>query len=474
VEKKTQKKTSGRGSLIALPGLAIGLGAMSSWPLTSAPWPFFLHTLFFIVTLAVFFLLLPRRLGLPLQILAAMALGIAAGWAAAALGDKSLITDYLGIFGKLFILLLKVVIIPLIFVSVLCGVAGIGDVRKLGALGVKTIGYYFITTSIAVIIGLTLVNTIGPGKGREQLKEEFLTEESGAAEVSYGMIIQQKVLPAIIQNPIMAGESPIVIIFMALLLGAALAALGEEGKAALHVFRSLDKAFIMIVMWVMKLAPIGVFALMARAISDLGLSYMLTLAKYCFTVLGGLSLHFIVLTCVLCPLFGRVSPLRFLRGMLPAFGVSFSTSSSSATLPVTIRCVSKRIGANENISNFMLPVGATINMDGTALYLSVASLFIAQVYGMQLSLQSQFLVFLTAVFASVGTAGIPGASIGLMSIILASAGVPVEGIGIVIGVDRILDMSRTVVNITGDSVGAVVVSRSEGHDIVPDPAADTL
>jgi Na+/H+-dicarboxylate symporter len=179
-------------------------------------------------------------------------------------------------------------------------------------------------------------------------------------------------------------------------------------------------------------------------------------------VLLGLGLHFCLLTCVLCPLLGKVSARRFLSGMGPAFGVAFSTSSSSATLPVSIDCATRRVGTDPNITGFMLPIGATINMDGTALYVSVASLFIAQVYGLHLSFQAEVMVFLTAILVSVGTAGIPGASIGLISIILSGAGIPVEGIGFILGVDRILDMSRTVVNMTGDCVGAVVVSRSEG------------
>jgi len=457
--------------LLALGVLSLFLGVASVWPVTSAAALLQAagHTVFLFAALVIFLWILPKRQGLPVQIFVAMIAGVFAGWLATALGDEAFVTEYLGIFGKVFILLLTVVILPLIFVSVLCGVAGIGDVRKLGTLGAKAMGYYLVTTAIAVLIGMTMVNVVRPGVGREALREEAPIEAAAEQSVSFGMRIQNQVLPTIIQNPIMAGQSPIVVIFFAILLGAALATLGSEGAAALGVFRSLDRAFITIVMWVMALAPIGVFALMARVISELGLAYVLTLAKYCFTVLFGLGAHFCVLTFVICPLLGRVSPRRFLRGMIPAFEVSFSTSSSSATLPVTIRCVSKRVGADENISSFMLPIGATINMDGTALYVSVASLFVAQVYGLHLGLQAQLMVFLTAVVVSVGTAGIPGASIGLISIILSSAGIPVEGIGIVVGVDRILDMSRTVVNITGDSVGAVVVSRSEGVMGEPSP-----
>jgi proton glutamate symport protein len=458
------------------------------------------RSIFLFIVLWVFMGILPRYTTLPVQILIAMIAGVLAGWIMSKLGNHVFIQDYLGIFGRLFILLLTLVIIPLIFVSVLNGTAGIGDPRKLGSLGIKCLIFYFCTTAMAVLIGLALVNIIQPGKDRQMLQETVAPKEKEKDRISISAItdaliliglvdpeqgqaivkehekeelnqgkpitlgrrIQEQILPAVIRNPIMADQNPIVIIFFAIVLGAALAALGTEGLPALRVFESLDKALITIIMWVMFLAPIGVFSLMAKAISELGIEYMLTLAKYFCTVLLGLGLHFVVLSCVLCPVLARVSPMRFLRGMAPAFQLAFSTSSSSATLPLTIECTTKRVGADQNISNFMLPVGATINMDGTALYLTVASLFVAQVYGMNLSLQAQFMVFLTAVLASVGTAGIPGASIGLMGIIFSAAGIPVEGIAIVIGVDRLLDMSRTVVNITGDSVGAVVISRSEG------------
>ncbi len=448
--------------------VAVLLGGASAWPLAS-PARIALalgHSGVLFAAMAVFVLWLPRKLSLPMQIFVAMVAGVATGWVFAALGGGAFVSEYLGIFGTLFVLLLKLVITPLIFVSIVCGVAGIGDVRRLGGLGVKAIGYYMGTTAVAVLIGLTLVNVIQPGGGRET--REFLAAETerteeGEPPSSMGMKIQNDVLPVIISNPVMAGQSPIAVIFFAILLGAALATLGKEGAGALEAFRSLDRAFITVILWVMALAPIGVFALMAGVISELGLSYIITLALYCFTVLLGLTLHLAFLSCVVTPVLAGVSPLRFLRGMVPAFEVAFSTSSSTATLPVTIDCATRSLGADKNISHFMLPIGATINMDGTALYVSVASLFIAQVYGIELGLGQQVMVFLTAVMVSVGTAGIPGASLGLMSIILISAGIPVEGIGIVVGVDRILDMSRTVVNVTGDSVGTLVVSRSEGQ-----------
>jgi len=482
--------------------IAVALAIASVWPIDS--WAscntIIGHALLLFFCMWLFIHFLPSCVSLPIQVMIAMLTGVLVGWIMTKLGTQVFLQEYIGIFGRLFILLLTLVIVPLIFVSVLNGTAGIGDPRKLGRLGAKCLLFYLSTTAIAVLIGLTIVNILQPGKGREMLLETIkpmqqetqnisvpditnalirigmLQPDEGLAiiqkhqtedtkeikSISLGKRIQEKILPAVIRNPIMAGQNPIVIIFFAIILGAALAALGNEGLPALRVFESIDKALITIIVWVMYLAPIGVFALMAKTISELGIEYMATLTKYFFTVLFGLGLHFLVLSCIICPLLSGVSPKRFLRGMAPAFQLAFSTSSSSATLPVTIECTAKRVGADQNISNFMLPVGATINMDGTALYLTVASLFVAQVYGLDLNLQDQIMVFLTAVLASVGTAGIPGASIGLMGIIFSAAGIPVEGIAIVIGVDRLLDMSRTVVNITGDSVGAIVISHSEG------------
>ena len=454
--------------LLAFP--AILLGGASAWPIIAAynVVQAVLFSAFFLAVLIVFGIVLPKRLGLPMQIFIAMLAGAVCGRLLADAAQGRLISDYLGIFGALFILLLKLVIVPLIFVSIVCGAAGIGDFRKLGVIGAKTVLYYLFTSALAVLIGLVLVNAVRPGAVAQTLQ---VVEQEAADDGpdTFGMRIQKEVLPAVIQNPIMAGQNPIAVIFFALVLGVALAGLGESGDPAVRVFRAFDKAFIQIILWIMAMAPIGVFALMARALSELGVSYILTLGKYCFTVLAGLSIHFCLLVFGLIPIVARISPWRFLRGMAPALEVAFTTSSSSATLPVSLDCVTRRVGADHNISHFMLPIGATINMDGTALYVAVAAVFVAQVYGIPLNFAAQFSIFVTAILVSIGTAGIPGASIGLMGIVFHSAGIPVEGIGIILGVDRFLDMCRTVVNMTGDSVGAVVVSRTEGLLQTPAP-----
>ena len=441
-------------------GIASGTGEEAATPLWVA-----VHTLVIGGALGLFLFVLPGRMSLPAQIFVAMIAGVLTGWLFFSLGNEAFIDEYVGIFGRLFVLLLTLVIIPLIFVSIVCGVSGIGDVTKLGRLGGKTVAYYLGTTSVAVLVGLMMINVLKPGSGLDPdqvLDPGALESGYGEAFRSLGVRIQEDFLPTIIQNPIMAGQSPLVVIFFALLLGAALAAVGEQAQSARNVFQGLDKALIQIIMWVMVLAPLGVFALMARAIATLGIEYILSLAFYFVSVLIALGLHWCLLVLLVVPLLGGVSPRRFLTSMAPAMQLAFSTSSSAATLPVTIECATKRLKANENVSNFVLPIGATINMDGTALYTSMAAIFIAEVYGINLTLVQQIPIFLTAIVVSVGTAGIPGASIGLLSIILASAGIPIEGIGIVVGVDRFLDMTRTLVNVTGDSAGAAVISRSEG------------
>lgn len=471
METEAQPARGGVGPPIFFAALSLLLGLAAAAPLDSpAAWlAGGAKAAAIFAVLLVFGRLLPGRMGLPGQIFVAMVAGTLAGWLATALGAAGFVSDYLGVFGTLFVLLLKVVIVPLIFVAVLCGVAGVGDARKLGGLGAKTIAYFLGTSSLAVFTGLVFVNLFRPGAGRAALQEVVADDAAAETAINLGQRIQQDMLPALIQNPIMAGQSPIVVIFMALLIGAALASAGPQGDPALRFFRAMDAAFVTIIRWVMILAPIGVFALMARVIAELGVGYVVTLAKYCATVMAGLTVHFLVLAFLVCRFAAGVPPMRFLRGMVPAFELSFSTSSSAATLPISIQCVSERVGADRGIAGFVLPIGATINMDGTALYVSIASLFVAQVYGIDLSLAQQFMVFLTAVLVSIGTAGIPGASIGLITIVLTSVGLPPEGIGIVIGVDRLLDMSRTVVNVTGDAVGALIISRVEGK--LRDPAA---
>jgi Na+/H+-dicarboxylate symporter len=469
VQENIMLKDGNRFSLIAILIASVALGIVAARSALGFSWAAaILYVLVLAASQILFFLVLPKFLKQPMQILAAMAIGIFVGWLLQKTGHEPFVLDYIGIYGTLFILLLKLVILPLIFVSIVCGVAGIGDIARLGTLGAKAMGYYICTTAVAVSIGLLFVNIIQPGLHTEGLDiSPSEPTQIETASTTFGRTIQDKIFPAFIQNPIMAGQNPLVIIFFALLLGAALAVQREISGPAIEVFRGLDRAFITIVLWVMKLAPIGVFALMSVAIARLGLDYIGTLALYCLTVLLSLGLHWCLLIFVLLGAVLRVSPLRFIKGMAPAFQLAFSTSSSSATLPVTIDCASRRVGVDKDVASFMLPIGATINMDGTALYQAIAALFIAQIYGIDLSIGQQLVIFFIAVAMSIGTAGIPGAGLALLVPILSSANIPLEGIGIVAGVDRFIDMCRTFVNVSGDSVGTVLVSKSEGSTLTP-------
>ncbi len=427
------------------------------------------------LSLAVFLGFLRKRLSTPIQILVGMIAGALAGWALNAAGRGEFVTDYLGIFGDLFLLSLKMVIVPLVFVSVLLGVAALGDIRKLGTVGVKTLIYFISATSVAIVIGLIGVNLIRPGVGQEDLitqlesasepdpatDAEVIAEES---KLSTGKAIQEVVLPQFLQSPIRTddvGVPILAIITFAILLGAALMVDATASAPLIKVFEAIDKAMITLVMWIMILAPLGVFALMAEAISVLGIGYVQQLALYGLTVILGLVLHFCVLVFFAVPVLGGIPAMRYLRGMAPALQVAFTTSSSSATLPVSMKCAIDRVGIDKEIVQFVVPIGTTVNMDGTALYTSVAALFVAQVYGLEMTLADQLMIFLTANVVSIGTAGIPGASLALMTIIFAAVGIPVEGIALVVGLDRLLDMCRTTVNVVGDSVCAAIVSRSE-------------
>lgn len=476
MEHQSAKNNSRLLGLLGIGALSLALGIASGF-LESGfqAGPAALHTFLIAATQALFFMVLPRRMSQPTQILLAMVLGVLSGWLMSRLGMSAFVTEYLGFFGTLFILLLKVVVIPLIFVSILCGVAGIGDAARLGRLGGKAVAYYLSTTCVAVLVGITVVTLLQPGTRVQGLDPSVAAEATApdAADpwMSVGRRVQEQFLPRVIQNPIMAGQDTLVIIFFALLLGSALAMRREESAPVLAVLEGLNKAFIQIVLWVMMLAPIGVFALMAKAVSEMGINFLGGLAMYVLTVLLGLGLHWCILVFVLLGVILRVPPLRFIRGMAPALELSFSTSSSSATLPVTIDCATRRVGVDKDVAAFMLPIGATINMDGTALYLSVAAIFVAEIYGLGLNFGQELAIFLTAVAMSVGAAGIPGAALPLLAVVLMSVGLPAEGIGIVAGVDRFLDMCRTFLNVSGDAIGTVVVSKTEGTMRDPDELA---
>ncbi|MGH7572023.1 MAG: dicarboxylate/amino acid:cation symporter [Gemmatimonadota bacterium] len=382
--------------------------------------------------------------------------------------------------GDLFIRLITMIVVPLVFASILIGVASLGDLTKLGRIGVKTIVYYLVTTAIAITIGLTLANIVQPGSRlAPDIKDRLLTDFAGAAEVS---IEQATAKPSVIDtlldivptNPAasMAEANMLQVIFFALVFGIALTYLDrEKSEPVLRFMDAVNEAMIQLVHLVMKVAPYGVFALIAAIIGQYGLGILKTLIVYALVVVVGLAIHMGVVYPTAVRLLAGMNPVHFFRGIAPAQLVAFSTSSSNATLPVTMECAEENLGVSEEISAFVLPLGATINMDGTALYQGAATIFIAQVYGLELTITQQLMVLLTATLASIGAAGVPGVGMITLALVLKTVGIPLEGIALILGVDRILDMCRTTVNITGDASCAVFVAATEGELEIPPPIA---
>jgi Na+/H+-dicarboxylate symporter len=369
-------------------------------------------------------------------------------------------TPLIGTAGQIFIKLLKMLIVPLIMASMVTGVARVGDIRKLGGLGGKTFVFYIVTTFASVLVGLVLVNIFRPGAGAPGIGGEV--PDAVRTQVTIGSILLN-MIPA---NPVkaMAEMQILPLIVFSLLFGAVLTTLGSKGKPLIDLFDSLNDAMMKLTDWVIKLAPYGVFALLANVVVETGPGIFANLGKYMATVLLGLALHAFVTLPLLLKFLGRANPRRYFEKVAPALTTAFSTASSSATLPLTLDCVETKAGVSPRVSSFVLPLGATINMDGTALYESVAAVFIAQVYGIDLSFGQQVLIFLTATLAAIGAAGIPSAGLVTMAIVLKAVGLPLEGIGMILAVDRLLDMCRTTVNVWGDTVGCAVVARMMGEE----------
>jgi Na+/H+-dicarboxylate symporter len=357
--------------------------------------------------------------------------------------------------GQIFIKLLKMLIVPLILASMVTGVARVGDIRKLGGLGGKTFAYYIVTTFASVLVGLILVNIVRPGAGAPELGGEV--PEVVRTQVTIGSILLN-MIPA---NPFkaMAEMQILPLIVFSLLFGAVLTTMGDKGRPLTEFFDSLNDAMMKLTDWVIQLAPIGVFALLAAVVVETGPGIFANLGKYMATVLLGLAVHALITLPLLLKLVGGANPKKYFGKVAPALTTAFSTASSSATLPLTIDCVETKAKVSPRVASFVLPLGATINMDGTALYESVAAVFIAQVYGIDLTLGQQVLIFLTATLAAIGAAGIPSAGLVTMAIVLKAVGLPLEGIGMILAVDRILDMCRTAVNVWGDTAGCAVVAR---------------
>jgi Na+/H+-dicarboxylate symporter len=359
--------------------------------------------------------------------------------------------------GDLFLDALKMMIVPLIIAAVITGVTSLGDIRKLGKVGGVTLFYYAATTSIAVLIGLIVVNLIQPGVGVGQASAELTEQLASKADTGFVDIIRSLISPNIVHSA--ANMQLLPLIVFCLLFAAALTTIGDKNKTIIKFFDGLNDVMMKLVIWVMYFAPIGIFALIAGKIGSAGGAQaiqqeLIAVSSYFFTVILGLSIHFIVLFIILITFsrHGRTYFFSLLRALITAFG----TSSSSATLPLTMECAVEA-GVDKRSVKFVLPIGATINMDGTALYESVAVMFIAQAYGISMGIGEQTIIFVTATLAAIGAAGIPQAGLVTMLIVLQAVNLPAEGIGLILAVDWFLDRFRTTVNVWGDSVGAAVI-----------------
>ncbi len=431
------------------------------------------------------------------QIIIALVLGVAAGSALQSmLGEGASESSWVEIcefFGKtVFIGLLKMIIVPLIFSSIVTGIAGLSGVKGFGRLGIKTLGYYVLSSVLAITIGLTVVNVMKPGlvdgkpnpevkefinnnKNFDKKGESVSKDATGLREEKHALGVvgdlAERMIPTNVFKAASDNGAMLSLIFISLLTAFGLMAIEGPGKeAVVSVIGGVNKLMIKVTGWIMCLAPIGVFGLMTATIAQTGPSFLLAMATYMVTVLIALGLHFFVALPLLLVLLGRVNPWRHYRAMRDALLTSFSTASSSATLPVTMRCLQDNAGVSKRTSSFVLPLGATVNMDGTALYECIAVLFVAQVMGASLDFAGQLSVVVLALLTSVGVAGVPSASLVAIVIIIQNVaedqpwgGGAMAAVGAIYAVDRILDMCRTSVNIFSDSCGAVIIAKSEGE-----------
>ncbi|SDB93933.1 dicarboxylate/amino acid:cation symporter [Williamwhitmania taraxaci] len=421
-----------------------------------------------------------KKMPLYTKILLGMGLGLVWGIIAVWLGATAFSSMWIKPFGVIFLNLLKLIAIPLIFVSLVKGISSLSDISRLSSIGVKTLSIYIVTTVLAVSIGLIVVNIVNPGsffpqEKRAELIHKYSTVvEEKKAEVK--KVKDQSPLAIIVdmvpENVISAASdnrNMLQVILFAALFGVALALTkGTNTGVVINFFDGLNDVILKIIDIIMLFAPIGVFALLGSLIVDFAGESIssagglfVALGLYSLTVIIGLFFILLIVYPILIRIFGKMNPLFFLKGIFPAQLVAFSSSSSAATLPVTMEQVERELKVPKEICSFVLPVGSTVNMDGTSLYQAVAAVFIAQVFGIELSMTQQLTIVFTAVLASIGAAGVPGAGIIMLLIVLNSVGIPPEGLALILAVDRPLDMLRTVVNVTGDAMVSVFVARSE-------------
>ena len=395
-----------------------------------------------------------KKLSLATQIFIALVLGIIAGMCLTK--NAAIATSYIKPFGTIFLNLIKWVVTPLVFFSIMAGVISMRDIRKVGSIGVKTIVYYLVTTACAITIGLLLANIF---KGIfPVLQTSDLTYE--APEKANFMQTLIDIFPNNFLKPFVEANM-LQIIVASIIIGFALLLIKEKNdELDFKLVDTLNDTFLKVMELIVKLSPIGVFCLICPVVAENGPAVLGSLAKVLLVAYIGYILHAVIVYSISVSTLGKMSPLKFFKGMLPAIMFGFSSASSVGTLPINMEC-SEKLGADKDISSFVLPLGATINMDGTAIYQGVCAIFIASCYGIHLTLGNMLTIVLTATLASIGTAGVPGAGMVMLAMVLQSVGLPVEGIALVAGVDRIFDMGRTTVNIVGDASCSIIVTNLE-------------
>lgn len=396
-----------------------------------------------------------KKLSLAMQIFIGLALGIIAGLIFMFTGKAEWAESYVKPFGTIFLNLLKFIVVPIVLTSIIAGVISMSDIRKVGSIGWKTVVYYMCTTAFAVVIGLILANIF---KGSFHVLQTSGLEYEAAESVSF-MDTLVNIFPSNFIQP-MADATMLQVIVIALFFGFGIIVAGDKGKSLARGVTSLADVSMCVMTMILKLSPIGVFCLITPVVAVNGPEILGSLAMVLLAAYIAYIIHAVVVYSTTVKTLGGVSPLQFFKGMAPAMIMGFSSASSVGTLPLNLECAEK-LGARKDVASFVLPLGATINMDGTAIYQGVCAIFIATCYGVDLTLGQMVTIVLTATLASIGTAGVPGAGMVMLAMVLQSVGLPVEGIALVAGVDRIFDMGRTTVNITGDAACSIIISKLE-------------
>ncbi|WP_238318650.1 dicarboxylate/amino acid:cation symporter [Pseudooceanicola atlanticus] len=402
------------------------------------------------------------KMSLTVKVLIGMAAGLVLGVIFNVIDSEFINTHIAGglfaMIGKMFVNALKMLVVPLVFFSLICGVTGIGDIRVLGRVGGKSLVFYILTTGLAISIAIILALIVGPGNGFNM--EGIDTSGVTGKEAPTVWNVFAAIVPT---NPIaaFANGDMLQVIFYTVVLGVAVLMLGGKSKGFIEGCEYMNEVMMKVVTIVMAFAPIGVFCLIAKTFTEQGIELFGPVLAYVITLVAALFLHLFVTLMILLKIFSGLNPFIFMRKMRPAQIFAFSTASSNATIPVTLRSVTERVGVDNSVASFTVPFGATINMDGTAIMQGVATVFLANVYGVELGLGGYITVIGMAVLASIGTAGVPGVGLVMLTMVLTQVGLPIEGIALILGVDRLMDMIRTAVNITGDAVVSTIVAKGE-------------